>query len=124
MQALQGSHALVYRPPHPSTLHANLCRRGYDVFAFAAAGAAVSVGLDLVPEAVAAAQQEQQRQLGDNPTAAAAVHLTTGDFFTFRSSEGYKGPFDFGYDYTFLCALRPGEQRQAKVCLKWSVSMC
>ena len=83
-------------------------RRGYDVFAFALAGAAVSVGLDIIPTAIAAAKAEQQRVIPDNPTAAAAVRLVTGDFFMHSSSEDYAGPYDIGYDHTFLCALHPG----------------
>lgn len=93
------------------------CRRGYDVFAFATAGAAVSAGLDLSPEAVAAAKAAQQSELADNPAASAAVHLVAGDFFNHsRSGADYKGPFDVGYDYTFLCALHPGEGRGTSRC--------
>lgn len=69
----------------------------------------MSVGLDLSPEAIAAAKAEQQQQLADNPTASAAAHLVAGDFFKHSSSPEFKGPFDVGYDYTFLCALHPGE---------------
>jgi hypothetical protein len=38
-------------------------RRGYDVFAFAEAGAALAVGLDLCPAAIAAAAQERELYL-------------------------------------------------------------
>jgi len=38
-------------------------RRGYDVFAFAEAGAALAVGLDLCPAAIAAAAQERESYL-------------------------------------------------------------
>lgn len=86
------------------------CRRGYDVFAFAAAGATSAVGLDICLVATAAAKEQQQQTLADFPAAAAAVHLCTDDFFTFGSSSS-SPPFDIGYDYTFLCALHPGEQR-------------
>jgi len=68
----------------------------------------VSVGLDLSPEAIAAAQAEQQAALSGNPSASAAVSLCAGDFFSHSASGDFKGPFDIGYDYTFLCALHPG----------------
>jgi hypothetical protein len=84
-------------------------RRGYDVFAFASAGASVAVGLDICPIAVQAAQAEQQLVIGDNPDACAASKLIAGDFFSHDSSPDFKGPYDIGYDYTFLCALHPGE---------------
>jgi len=88
------------RPPPP--------RRGYDVFAFAAAWASVSVGLDICPIAISAAQAEQQAELSGNPSASAAVSLCAGDFFSHSASGDFKGPYDIGYDYTFLCALHPG----------------
>jgi hypothetical protein len=78
------------------------------VFAFAQSGAALSTGLDLSPEAIAAAQAEQQVALAAHPAASAAVHLTSGDFFSHSSSPDFRGPYDVGYDYTFLCALHPG----------------
>jgi hypothetical protein len=83
-------------------------RRGYDVFAFAAAGAALSTGLDICPLAIEAAKAERQLRLSGNPAASAAVHLTSGDFFSHGSSPDFRGPYDIGYDYTFLCALHPG----------------
>jgi hypothetical protein len=46
------------------------CRRGYDVFAFAAAGAALSVGLDICPDAIAAANKQREEQLAGHPNAA------------------------------------------------------
>jgi len=47
-----------------------LCRRGYDVVAFAAAGAALSVGLDICPDAIAAANKQRDEQLAGHPDAA------------------------------------------------------
>lgn len=47
-----------------------LCRRGYDVVAFAAAGAALSVGLDICPDAIAAANKQRDEQLAEHPDAA------------------------------------------------------
>lgn len=86
------------------------CRRGYDVFAFAAAGTALAAGLDICPIAIDAAKAEQQQRLAGNATASAAVHLTAGDFFRHAQDPGFKGPYDIGYDYTFLCALHPGKR--------------
>lgn len=83
-------------------------RRGYDVFAFASAGASVAVGLDICPIAIQAAQEEQQLEIGDNPAACAVSKLVAGDFFSHDSSTDFQGPYDVGYDYTFLCALHPG----------------
>lgn len=94
------------------------CRRGYDVVAFALAGAAASVGLDLCPIAVQAAKDEQQLEIGNNPAACAASKLVVGDFFSHDSSADYQGPYDIGYDYTFLCALHPGES--GLVCKGWT----
>jgi hypothetical protein len=80
------------------------------VFAFAQSGAVVSTGLDLSPEATAAATAEQHVALAADPAASSAVHLTAGDFFRHAQDPGFKGPYDIGYDYTFLCALHPGRQ--------------
>jgi hypothetical protein len=63
----------------------------------------------LCPEAIAAAKEEQQVELASHPAASSAVHLVAGDFFSHGSNAESKGPFDVGYDYTFLCALHPGE---------------
>ncbi|KAF6261892.1 S-adenosyl-L-methionine-dependent methyltransferase [Scenedesmus sp. NREL 46B-D3] len=95
---LQGKRALV-----PG------CGRGYDVVAFAAAGATLSVGLDICPDAIAAANSQRDEQLAGHPNAAqaaAATELSVGDFFSYNHSSGQL--FDVGYDYTFLCALHPG----------------
>lgn len=75
-------------------------RRGYDVFAFALAGASPAVGLDLSDNAVAAAAAERDAQLADSPAAAARAELTAGNFFVFEHSSGQL--FDVGFDYTFL----------------------
>ncbi|KAF6251402.1 S-adenosyl-L-methionine-dependent methyltransferase [Scenedesmus sp. NREL 46B-D3] len=81
------------------------CGRGYDVFAFALAGASPAVGLDLSDNAVAAAAAEREAQLADSAAAAARAELTAGNFFEFEHSSGQL--FDVGFDYTFLCALHP-----------------
>ena len=49
-----------------------VCRRGYDVMAFALAGASYALGLDIIPQAVAAAEQEKQEQMKDTPPEVAA----------------------------------------------------
>jgi hypothetical protein len=99
-------------PPHMPPLLLLLllyCRRGYDVFAFALAGASVSVGLDICPIAVQAAKDEQQLEIGTNAAACAASQLVSGDFFSHERDPDFQGPYDIGYDYTFLCALHPGQ---------------
>jgi hypothetical protein len=108
-------------PMHHAAHHRHrACRRGYDVASFAAAGAALSVGLDLSREAADAADAECRRRLAGSPAAAAACQLTAGDFFTYTpppdaaagDGAGHGASsgaplFDAGYDYTFLCALHP-----------------
>uniref|UniRef100_A0A383W5P7 Uncharacterized protein n=1 Tax=Tetradesmus obliquus TaxID=3088 RepID=A0A383W5P7_TETOB len=84
------------------------CGRGYDVVAFAAAGASLSVGLDICPDAIAAANKQCDEQLAGHPDAAkvsAATELAVADFFSYCHSSGQL--FNVGYDYTFLCALHP-----------------
>lgn len=102
---------LAFRPTSPLLL-SSFCplslplfcplsaRRGYDVFAFAQAGAAPAVGLDLSPEAVAAAAAERDSQLAHSPEVAARVELVAGSFFEYVHASGR--PFDVGFDYTFL----------------------
>jgi hypothetical protein len=65
---------VVKHTPRPSdvlhVLHVMPCRRGYDVVAFAAAGAELSVGLDICPDAIAAANRQRDEQLAGHPDAA------------------------------------------------------
>jgi methyl halide transferase len=82
--------------------------RGYDVTAFAASGAHRAVGLDLSPDAVAAARAALAAQ-DLPPLTAAAVELEAGNFFSYSHPTGEA--FDLGYDYTFLCALHPDMRR-------------
>jgi hypothetical protein len=84
------------------------------VFAFAMAGASVSVGLDICSIAVQAAKDEQQLEIGNNAAASAVSKLISGDFFSHESSPDFQGPYDIGYDYTFLCALHPGQASSPK----------
>lgn len=76
------------------------CRRGYDVFCFAQAGAAAAVGLDLSQEAVTEAGAERDRVLSQHLEAAARAEVAAANFFTYQHSSGQR--FDIGYDYTFL----------------------
>eukprot|EP00877_Chromochloris_zofingiensis_P008226 jgi/Chrzof1/3657/Cz13g04010.t1 len=78
------------------------CGRGYDVIAFAQAGAAASIGLEISPVGVREASAYVQQQLP--PELAPQAQVLEADFFTYQDPGG---PFDIGYDYTFLCALHP-----------------
>lgn len=80
------------------------CGRGYDVAAFAQAGASTVVGLELAPTAVVDAQAWLAQQAGLTPQQLAGAVVRAADFFKFEDEQG---PFDVGYDYTFLCALHP-----------------
>ena len=71
------------------------CGRGYDLVAFAQAGAASVVGLELAPTAAEQANEYVGSQLG----AGSAAAVVQGDFFKF---EAPGAGFDAGYDYTFL----------------------
>eukprot|EP00879_Flechtneria_rotunda_P020860 GHRR01021963.1.p1 GENE.GHRR01021963.1~~GHRR01021963.1.p1 ORF type:complete len:175 (+),score=57.83 GHRR01021963.1:248-772(+) len=100
------------------------CGRGYDVFAFAQAGAQLAVGLELLQAAVAAASSERDRQLQlqlhqqkqqqEAQTLTQATdwvsrcELVVGDFYAYNHPSG---PFDVGYDYTFLCAMHPSMRK-------------
>ena len=79
------------------------CGRGYDVFALAAAGRRAT-GLDLAPTAAARFAEERATR-GIAPENA---RFALADFFTWRPAE----PFDFVWDYTFLCALPPGQRHR------------
>jgi len=81
------------------------CGRGYDVVAFARAGAAEAVGLELSAAAAEAARSYVAGELAGGQEAARA-RVQQGDFF----DAGALPPasFDLGYDLTFLCALHPG----------------
>lgn len=78
------------------------CGRGYDVLALARAGASLAVGLDISADAVVAAAALRDELLAAD-TAARAV-FERADFFSYKHKDG---PFDLGYDYTFMCALPP-----------------
>jgi SAM-dependent methyltransferase len=85
------------------------CGRGYDVAAFALAGAPRVLGLELAPGAVAAAAAHVRGALG---AGAGAAEVRQGDFFAFDAAAAGAGSgFSLGYDYTFLCALHPSMRR-------------
>ena len=86
------------------------CGRGYDAVAAAEAGAALAVGIDLSDAAVAAAAAHRDAALAAAPDVARRVEFAAADFFEYAHPSG--GAFDVGYDYTFLCALPPGETRE------------
>lgn len=107
-------------PPPPPSIDAKGkralvpgCGRGYDVVAFARAGAAESIGLELSATAAEAARGYIKGELASCPTAAAAARVVVGDFFAEGEGEGGApitaegASFDLGYDLTFLCALHP-----------------
>lgn len=80
------------------------CGRGYDVTALAST-TRQAFGIDLSPEAVAAAEtrlQEFPRETAPPPDSAKFI---CGSFFSLPSDETSR--FNFIYDYTFLCALDP-----------------
>ncbi|MEM1348801.1 MAG: methyltransferase, partial [Myxococcota bacterium] len=79
------------------------CGSGYDAFALADAGWAVT-GLDISPTA-AARFRALRDEHGLSPERA-EIHI--GDFFTFQPG----APFDLGWDYTFLCAIDPDRRQE------------
>jgi hypothetical protein len=81
------------------------CGAGYDVLTLASARRTV-VGLDVAP--TAAARFRQLREA--HGVAAAQATVEVGDFF----AHAPEAPYDLIWDYTFLCAIDPG-QREAWV---------
>ncbi|SCV71811.1 BQ2448_4505 [Microbotryum intermedium] len=75
------------------------CGRGYDAAFFAARGL-VSLGLDLSPIAVQAAQVLYEA----TENAPKDVEFRAADFFKFPPPVA---GFDLAYDYTFFCAIPP-----------------
>lgn len=85
------------------------CGRGYDV-ALLASPTRYAVGLDLSPAGVREAEAYLASAVPDK---AGSFEVVAGDFFAYAPS----APFDFVFDYTFLCALLP-ERRAA-----WAATM-
>ncbi len=77
--------------------------RGYDAFALASAGWQVT-GLDLAPTAATAFEAER----ASRGVAPAQARIALGDFFTWNPPQR----FDVIWDYTFLCALPPGQRHR------------
>ncbi|DBA92759.1 TPA: hypothetical protein ACH3X1_002954 [Trebouxia sp. C0004] len=78
------------------------CGRGYDVIEFAKQGALSVKGMELVPEAAAAAQAYVNQSELDH-IQRERTEIVTGDFFEITAQHAY----DIGYDYTFFCAMEP-----------------
>ncbi|GAA5898962.1 uncharacterized protein JCM6883_003487 [Sporobolomyces salmoneus] len=81
------------------------CGRGYDAIYFASRGIP-SVGIDLSPRAVEAAQAHLAT-LSGAPT---NVSFQAADFFSFPLSTPQ--PFSLAYDFTFFCAIPPDWRRK------------
>lgn len=84
------------------------CGRGYDVVAFAQAGASAAVGLELSTKAAEVAREYVRGELGgEGASAASAAQIVECDFFSPPKDTVPPESFDLGYDLTFLCALHP-----------------
>jgi SAM-dependent methyltransferase len=85
------------------------CGRGYDVVAFAQAGASAAVGLELSPKAAEVAREYVRGELAGRgvPSPAANAQIVECDFFSPPADTVPPESFDLGYDLTFLCALHP-----------------
>ncbi|KAL0054204.1 hypothetical protein WJX82_005368 [Trebouxia sp. C0006] len=83
------------------------CGRGYDVIDFAKQGALSVKGMELVPEASAAAQAYVNQSELDH-IQRERTEVVTGDFFEITARHAY----DIGYDYTFFCAMEPAMRKK------------
>uniref|UniRef100_A0A061QZZ2 S-adenosyl-l-methionine-dependent methyltransferase n=1 Tax=Tetraselmis sp. GSL018 TaxID=582737 RepID=A0A061QZZ2_9CHLO len=83
------------------------CGRGYDLALFLEAGAQKAVGLEIAPSAVKSAQQYLSGLSGLDGREA----VVEADFFKYADSCPDESTFDFGYDYTFFCAIHPDLRR-------------
>jgi methyl halide transferase len=118
--AREGGYGDGAAPPPPPLVDARGkrcfvpgCGRGYDVAAFARAGAAEAVGLELSPAAAAAARDYLRAGLAPSASAgasASAAVVIEGDFFD--AAVVGEASFDLGYDLTFLCALHPSMRQR------------
>ena len=81
-------------------------RRGYDVVAFASAGAARSVGLEISPTAVQEAHAYLQQAVPGDGDSSKKAEVLLADFFTWSDPDG---PFDCGFDYTVSEGRVPGQ---------------
>ena len=78
------------------------CGHGHDARALAALHGVAVTGLDLVPQAVAAAR----RLYGDVP----GLEFVAGDFFALPVAD--EGAFDVVFEHTCLCAIDPAWRPQ------------
>lgn len=83
------------------------CGRGYDLVAFAGAGAASVMGLEISTSAVQEARAYLKEFMAAPGITQASAEL--GDFFSWQYAHGQ---FDVGYDYTFGCAMHPNDRKQ------------
>jgi len=90
------------------------CGRGYDVVNMARLGFAAT-GSEISKTAAAAAEQfAKEARTQDGPAWEGSTHITLVDFFELQPPGG---GYDLIYDYTFLCALDPGQRE------KWAATM-
>lgn len=78
------------------------CGRGWDCFAIVRESAMHATGLDLAPSSRAAFE----RCRDESAVLPSHVRLEIADFFEYAPEE----PYDFAWDYTFLCALDPAQR--------------
>ncbi|BFZ64756.1 hypothetical protein YB2330_005908 [Saitoella coloradoensis] len=76
------------------------CGKGYDVAYLSRALDAKVYGYDIAPEAVELAKAQYP------DTNNGRINFLVADFFK-ELPEGVEGRVNFGFDYTFLCALHP-----------------
>ncbi|EFJ41367.1 hypothetical protein VOLCADRAFT_98678 [Volvox carteri f. nagariensis] len=104
------------------------CGRGYDLPVFRAAGAAEVVGLELAPTAAreartylreagdAGQEVEAEKDSGAGAEAETAgvegMRVEEGNFFLWSDPRVGDGNWDVGFDYTFGCAMHPGDRQQ------------
>ncbi|CCM02748.1 uncharacterized protein FIBRA_04856 [Fibroporia radiculosa] len=81
------------------------CGRGYDTILIASTLGLETIGLDISPSAVAAANALAESS--DLPSGI-KITISTDDFFTFTTSEEER--FDLVYDYTFFVAIPPARR--------------
>ena len=83
--------------------------RGYDLELLVRNGAASVTGLEISPSAVAAASAYLDGALQEEGARAKAA-VVEADFFAYAPTGADAEGFDLVYDYTFFCALEPGQR--------------
>jgi len=81
------------------------CGRGYEVVYIANTLHLDTLGLDLSSAAIHAAQQNAAKAVTSPKT---KLQFIEGDFFKYEVPESDR--FDFGFDYTFFCAIPPSHR--------------